>query len=91
MAVTVIRRGYYGCYTCQGGYRSCTSCTGCSTRDSCGHLQIVQLPASSLDRYELRVPFNSGVAYPNGCVSGRRRLGHASGGSCDGLPGGITA
>ena len=87
LAVTVIRRGYYGCYGCIR--RSCNNCYGCGSRNSCGHLQSQQL-ASSLDRYELiSSPFDSSAAYPNGCVG--RRLSHADGGSCYGRGGSVTA
>jgi len=54
--VYVVRRGYYGCYGCY--YRTCYSCNGCRSRRSCGHQPEVPL-TSSLDRYELELPFQT--------------------------------
>lgn len=42
----------YGCYSCRGYARTCSACTNCYSRYSCGGSSSI-MTASALDRYEL--------------------------------------
>ena len=46
----------YGCYSCR--YRTCHSCSGCSSRRSCG-AEAEAAALANLDRYEIEVPFDT--------------------------------
>ena len=45
---------YYGCYSC--GSRTCQSCSGCYSRETCGHEATHRVQAPQ-DRFEMDAPF----------------------------------